>query len=100
MRAALVIALLAAGCTTVTVRAPPCEPAPLPPAALEPCDLPAPIADGQLETLYLQAFIDTALIKCWAKRFNNLKAQIAFRDAKLKECQAGAQAPAKSWWQF
>lgn len=97
MRAAIV-ALLLVGCApAVTVRAPICEPPPLPPSALVPCPPPQPLADGKMETLYLNSYIDTATIGCWADRMRNLKEQIAFRDAKVKECQEQAAKPLE-WW--
>lgn len=99
--ARICILALLAGCTTVTVRAPTCETPPLPAHALDPCELPAPMVDGSLEAFYLQNFVDTAIVKCWAKQFNNLKAQIAHRDAKVKECQQRDQPAAdKPWWRF
>lgn len=96
---ALLFVLLLAGCQTITVKPPPCEPPPLPVEALVPCDPPEPIADGKMETLYLHSFVDAALIRDCRARFANLKAQIAYRDAKLKECQQATTKPEeKPWW--
>lgn len=97
--ALLFVLLLAACAPAVTVRPPICELKPIPPRELEPCELPRPIADGKLETLYLQAFVDTALIGCWAKRFNNLVADIKHRDEEFRKCQKTGQPDVdKPWW--
>lgn len=99
MKPILVVLLLAGCAPSVTVRAPICEPPPLPPMAYAVCPPPQPIPDGSLQTLYLNSYIDAATIGCWAERNRNLKEQIAYRDAKVKECQQQATQP-KSWWQF
>ena len=83
MRAAL-LALFLIGCTTVTVRAPPCELKPLPAAADVVCDKPAPIPDGKLQTLYLERFIANAQYDACIKRFNNYRAQAEARDRSFE----------------
>lgn len=100
MKPGLLVVLLLAGCApAVTVRAPVCEPPPIPPAALAPCPMPTPIPDGKLETLYLQSLIDTAQWGECIRKFNNLRALIASRDKICAEVTEEVMKP-KSWWQF
>lgn len=93
----MLAALLGACAPAVTVRAPMCELKPLPARDLEPCEKLRPIADGKLETLYLQAFVDTAIISCWARRFSDLLADLKHRDDEFRKCQLG-QPDDKPWW--
>lgn len=91
-------AVLAACVPAVTVRAPTCELPPLPPAALAPCTPLKPIADGRLETLFLEHFVTAAAYADCLSKLDNLKAQIATRDAKIRECQQIGQPSDKPWW--
>lgn len=96
----VIIVLLLAGCApAVTVRAPICEPPPLPPSAVAPCPMPAPIADGKLETLYLQSLVDTAQWGECIRKFNNLVALMAYRDKVCAQIKEEVTKP-KAWWQF
>lgn len=100
MRLLIVLAAMAlSACgASVTVRSPLCETPPLPLEVWVPCPPPQPIADGRMETLYLNSYIDTATIGCWADRMANIKRQIEYRDAQVKACQEQATKP-KGWWQ-
>lgn len=88
-------------CSTLTVRAPPCDPPPIPAVLLQACPLPQPLSDGELKTLYLQMLRDNGPWGECIRRHDSLIAVVQYRDAWCAKAAQDATAAAnRAWWKF
>jgi hypothetical protein len=95
-----IIALLA-GCTSLTVREPVCDPPPIPAALLEPCEEPTPLTDGRFATIYQQALADLGPWGRCIRKDDALIAVVKYRDETCKRIQEKIKAEAeRPWYKF
>lgn len=97
----LILALALTGCTSLTVRQPICDPPPIPPALLEPCEEPAPIPDGRMATIYQQQLADLGPWGRCIRKDDKLIEVVKYRDAVCQQIKDKIAADAaKPWWKF
>jgi hypothetical protein len=95
----MLLAVALTGCSTVTVRAPPCEPPPLPPAVSADCpDLP-PITDPSFSALFQQSLRDAVQYSKCRNDLRNYAALMAYRDSVCPKIQKQVQED-RPWWRL
>lgn len=98
---ALCGALALAACTTVQPREPICEPPPIPPELLLPCEEPELLTDGSFASLYQQALRDVGPWGRCVRKDDKLISIVKYREevcAKMKADAEKAKQP-KPWYQ-
>lgn len=96
----LVAVALAAGCTSVSVKQPDCDPPPIPAALLVPCEDAIIPTEASFAALYTNA-IENA-VGPWGRcvrKDDKLIEVVKYRDAFCAKLKADAAKP-KPWWQF
>ncbi len=101
MRAALFASLLAlAGCTSVSVREPICEPPPVPAELLLPCEEPEQLTDAHFVGLYQQALRDIGPWGRCIRKDDKLIEIVKYRDAVCAKIKADNAKPKPAWYEF
>jgi hypothetical protein len=97
----LLILLLLAGCTSVSVKQADCDPPPIPAALLLPCEDAIIPVDASFAAIYSNA-IENA-VGPWGRcvrKDDKLIEVVKYRDAFCAKLKADAAAKSKPWWQF
>jgi hypothetical protein len=98
--AALLLLTLLAGCSSLTVRAPICEPPPIPAELLIPCEEPIPPNEAGFASIY-ESYVRN-VVGPWARcirKDDQLIAIVKYRDATCAKIKADNAQP-KRWWEF
>lgn len=100
-RLAILFALLTAtGCSSLTIKSPPCTPPPLPASSVSPCPMPEPIKGEQLTMgdLYLRYLESLQQQRECQQKQANLVALVKYRDQVCLDLQNQRQST--KWWEF
>jgi hypothetical protein len=90
-----------AGCGgAVTVRAPICEPPPIPVRLMEPCEEPAPLKLGTLDEMYRQALEDTGPWGRCVRNHDKLVEVIKYRDSICEKFKADNVTKSTTGWRW
>lgn len=103
MKSPCFVALLCllAGCTSVTVREPVCEPPPIPAELLVPCEEPAVPDERGFGAIY-ESYVRN-VVGPWARcirKTDRLIEIVKYRDSVCAKIKADNAAKEKQWWQF
>jgi hypothetical protein len=101
MRLAPVVVLAVAGCTSLTVREPICDPPDIPAELLQPCEEPMPLTDGRFATVYQQMLADLGPWGRCVRKDDKLIEVVKYRDAVCQRVKDKIKADAeKPWYKF
>lgn len=89
--------VLLASCSSVQVRAPICEPPPIPARLMEPCEEPAPLKRGTLEELYVQMLEDAGPWGRCVRNHDRLIEVIKYRDSICAKFKADNVTKSVGW---
>lgn len=95
----LCVCSLTQACSFLTLRAPACDPPPIPSSLLLSCPNLHPLQDGKLATLYQQMLADADLYRECLRRHDQLVAVVKYRDQVCERIRSQSQST-KAWWEF